>query len=107
MPLRRAPAALVLLLLIPLISTSCLVRRRQIARKGGQVNQALLTADRQTLIDAIAKQFEAIRDFSAEVNMVPALGSTEKNKVTEYKDVRAYILFSKPANIRIIGLYPV
>jgi outer membrane lipoprotein-sorting protein len=39
--------------------------------------------------------------------MIPALGTTEKNKVTEYKDVRAYILFRKPADIRIIGLYPV
>ncbi len=39
--------------------------------------------------------------------MTPALGSAEKNKITEYKDVRAYILFRKPADIRIIGLYPV
>jgi len=87
--------------------TSCLVRRRQIARQGGHVNQALLVADRPQLIDVIAKQYEAVHDFNAEVNMVPALGTTEKNKVTEYKDVRAYILFRKPADIRIIGLYPV
>jgi outer membrane lipoprotein-sorting protein len=39
--------------------------------------------------------------------MVPALGSSEKSKITEYKDVRGYILFRKPADIRIIGLYPV
>ena len=39
--------------------------------------------------------------------MVPALGSAEKNKITEYKDVRAYILFRKPEEIRLIGLYPV
>jgi len=38
---------------------------------------------------------------------VPALGSSEKNKITEYKDVRGYILVRKPADIRIIGLYPV
>ena len=88
-------------------STSCLVRRRSIARKGASVNQALLIADRQTLVNEIARQYNAIHDFNAEVNMVPALGSTEKNKVTEYKDVRAYILFRKPADIRIIGLYPV
>ena len=107
MHFRRVPAVLLLLCLLQLVSTSCLVRRRSIARKGGQINQALLVADRQSLIDAIARQYEAIRDFNAEVNMVPALGSTEKNKVTEYKDVRAYILFRKPADIRLIGLYPV
>jgi len=39
--------------------------------------------------------------------MVPALGSSEKSKITEYKDVRGYILFRNPADIRIIGLYPV
>jgi hypothetical protein len=39
--------------------------------------------------------------------MVPAQGSAEKNHITEYKDVRAFILFRKPADIRIIGLLPV
>jgi hypothetical protein len=39
--------------------------------------------------------------------MVPALGTAEKSKITEYKDVRAYILYRKPGDIRIIGLYPV
>ena len=39
--------------------------------------------------------------------MVPALGTAEKSKITEYKDVRAYIVYRKPADIRIIGLYPV
>jgi outer membrane lipoprotein-sorting protein len=83
------------------------VRRRAIARKGAKVNQALLVADRQSLVEAITRQYDAVRDLNAEVNMTPALGTTEKNKVTEYKDVRAYILFRKPNDIRIIGLYPV
>jgi outer membrane lipoprotein-sorting protein len=90
-----------------LASPACLVRRRAIERKGAKVDQALLVADRQTLVDAIARQYDAIRDLNAEVNMIPALGTTEKNKLTEYKDVRAYILFRKPTDIRIIGLYPV
>jgi hypothetical protein len=64
-------------------------------------------ADQNTLLQAIVRQYDAIRDFYATVDMVPALGSAEKNKITEYKDVRAYILFRKPAGIRIIGLFPV
>jgi len=67
----------------------------------------LLTADKKSLVEAVARQYEAIRDFTATVDMVPALGSAEKNSITEYKDVRAYILFRKPADIRIIGLMPV
>ena len=107
MPLRRPGPILLLCCLIFLASPACLVRRRAIARKGAKVDQALLVADRQSLVDAIARQYNAVRDLNAEVNMTPALGTTEKNKVTEYKDVRAYILFRKPADIRIIGLYPV
>src|SRR5215475_2468243 len=107
MQFRRVPAAILLFCLISIGFTSCLVRRRSIARKGGQINQVLLVADRPALIDAVAKQYEGIQDFNAEVNMVPALGTTEKNKVTEYKDVRAYILFRSPADIRILALYPV
>jgi outer membrane lipoprotein-sorting protein len=89
--------------------TSCLARRRAITRKGAGAakNPALLVANRETLVNEVAKQYDAIHDFSATVDMVPALGSAEKSKITEYKDVRAYILYRKPANIRIIGLYPV
>ena len=78
-----------------------------IARKGASTTQPLLTADRQTLLDSITRQFDAVHDFNADVDMVPALGTAEKSKITEYKDVRAYILFRKPADIRLIGLYPV
>jgi len=88
-------------------STSCLVRRRLITRKGGQPTQTLLSTDKDSLIKEIAQRYAAIQSFNATVDMTPALGTANKGKITEYKDVRAYILFSKPAHIRIIGLYPV
>ncbi|MEO8593497.1 MAG: DUF4292 domain-containing protein [Candidatus Solibacter sp.] len=88
-------------------SSSCLARRRIIARKGASNTQPLLVADRQTLLDKVTRQFAAVHDFNAEVDMVPALGTTEKSKITEYKDVRAYVLFHGPTDIRLIGLYPV
>jgi outer membrane lipoprotein-sorting protein len=86
---------------------SCLVRRRSISQKGAGPNRPLLTADRQTLLDSIARQYQAVHDFNAQVNMVPALGTAEKSKITEYKDILAYIIFKKPNRMRIIGLYPV
>jgi len=104
---RRAPAAILLLCVIPLGLSSCLARRRAFARSGGKPTQPLLVADQSTLVGIISKQYEAIHDFNATVDMVPALGSAEKSKITEYKDVRAFILFRKPGNIRLIGLYPV
>ncbi len=107
MAFRRVAAALLLFCLIPFGLSSCAVRRRVFSRLAGSSPQPLLTADKAALIDVIAREYNAIHDFSATVDMTPALGSAEKNKITEYKDVRGYILFRKPAEIRIIGLFPV
>ena len=107
MPFRRVPIYLALVCLLAVGLSSCMARRRLFARKGATNTQPLLTADRQSLLDSITRQFEAVRDFNAEVDMVPALGTAEKSKITEYKDVRAYILFRRPEDIRLIGLYPV
>ena len=106
MPRRRVRALLLLFCLSALDFSGCFVRRRIITRKGGNATPVLLTADKQTLIDRLAHAYQAIQSFSATVDMVPALGSSEKSKITEYKDVRGYILFRKPTDIRIIGLYP-
>jgi len=107
MPRRRGRALILLLCLSALDFSGCFVRRRIITRKGGKAAPILLTADKQTLIDRLAHEYRLIQNFNATVDMTPALGSSEKNKITEYKDVRGYILFRKPADIRIIGLYPV
>ena len=104
---RRFPAAILLLCLISLGLSSCLERRRAFVRSGGKPTQPLLVADRSTLVDIISRQYAVIHDLNATVDMVPALGSAEKSKITEYKDVRAFILFRKPGDIRLIGLYPV
>src|SRR5271165_4373692 len=81
MPFRRlALPVLVLCLLIAV--PSCVARRRLIPRAAGNT-KALLVADLPTLLAVIAKQYDAIHDFSASVDMVPALGSTEKNHITE------------------------
>jgi outer membrane lipoprotein-sorting protein len=103
---RAAIARLLLLVSLPGL-TSCLVRRRVITRQGNAPVQTLLTADKQTLLQRISAAYSAIQNLNATVDMVPALGSADKGKITEYKDVRAYILFRKPEQIRLIGLYPV
>jgi outer membrane lipoprotein-sorting protein len=90
-----------------LVSSGCLARRRLITRNGKSTVQQLQTATLADLQARISQQFNAIQDFNATVDMVPALGTTEKSKITEYKDVRGYILIHKPNDIRIIGLYPV
>lgn len=107
MLLRRVTVSSLLLCLTSLALSSCFARRRGFTRPGGKTTQTLLLADSDTLLRVISKQYAAVRDFNATVDMVPAQGSAEKNHITEYKDVRAFILFRKPADIRIIGLIPV
>jgi uncharacterized protein DUF4292 len=106
MELRRV-AATVALSCSVLMLGSCLARRRVITRGKGTPALKLLTADRQTLLARIAQQYESIQTLNATVDMVPAVGSVNKGKITEYKDFLAYILFRRPSEIRIIGLYPV
>jgi outer membrane lipoprotein-sorting protein len=107
MVFRRVPVVLFLLCLISLELSSCFARRRLISRPGGKAAPRLLVTDQAALIGRMAAQYNAIRDFSATMDMVPALGSAEKSHITEYKDVRGYILARKPDDIRVIGLYPV
>jgi hypothetical protein len=106
MGLRRVIAA-VALLCSGLVLTSCLARRRVITRNKSTPTQTLLTADKASLLKLMESQYQSVETLSATVDMVPAVGSVNKGKITEYKDVRAYILFQKPAEIRMIGLYPV
>jgi hypothetical protein len=107
MPRRRAVTSVLFLYLFSSALCSCVVRRRLISRRGANPTQTLQVADRDFLIEAVNRQYHAIHDFNATVDMVPALGSAEKSKIIEYKDVKGYILFRKPASIRMVGLYPV
>jgi outer membrane lipoprotein-sorting protein len=87
----------------------CLVRRRVITRPTtatGQPRQ-LITASREDLVRRLQNQYDAVRAINATVDMTPALGSVYKGEITEYKDIRAYVLIRKPTDIRIIGLAPV
>ena len=49
-------------------STSCLVRRRNITRKGGQPTQTLLNADKASLIKEIATIAESLPEDGSKKN---------------------------------------
>lgn len=105
--LRRVPVAILLFCLICCVLSSCVAHHLPFGRAGANPNQKLLTADQQSLVEAIARQYNAVHDFNATVDMAPSVGSVEKNQITEYKDVRAYIYFRKPAELHLLGLAPV
>ena len=107
---RFAPA--VLALILGLLCSSCIVRgglrpiRRKSDKKTGKVLD-LMTATRDELNARIARIFGAIDSFQATVDMTPSVGSVYKGQITEYKDVRGFVLFRKDAEIRVLAQYPV
>ena len=107
---RFAPATLALLL--GLFCSSCIVRgglrplRRKRDQKTGKV-LGLKTATRDELNARIARIYGSIDSFQATVDMTPSVGSVYKGAITEYKDVRGFVLFRKPHEIRVLAQYPV
>ncbi len=99
------------LLAIVLSTPGCLWHRTKIVRGGGTapkgVNVALMSATNDQLVQRLHKIYDSTLTFSATVDMTPATGSVYKGEITEYKDIRAYVLYRAPRDIRVIGLAPV
>jgi outer membrane lipoprotein-sorting protein len=111
MPNTRRHVPVALALFLGLTSTSCLYTKRVILRHGKKVSAGtapvLLTSTRDELNTRIANIYNALKSFQATVDMTPSIGSVYTSSITEIKDVRAHILFRKPAEIRILGQLPV
>src|ERR1051326_6269489 len=66
-----------------------------------------MVASRDELVARIADWNRKIESFQGTLDMTPSTGSVYKGQITEYRDIRGYILFRRPENIRVIGQYPV
>lgn len=66
-----------------------------------------MVATRDDLVARVADLNKKVQSFQATVDMTPSTGSVYKGEITEYRDIRGYILFRRSETIRIIGQYPV
>lgn len=89
--------------LIPL--TGCLFRTHTVQRTitTAPLKQATL-AD---LVNRINSDAEKIKTLNATVDIATSVGGAKKGKVTEYQEIRGYVLLRKPGMLRMIGLFPV
>jgi|SRR6516165_3565492 outer membrane lipoprotein-sorting protein len=93
------------LFLATLPLTGCLFRSRKVER---QLNpNPLRSATQQELMDAINVQSGRIRTMQATVDIDTSVGGENKGTVTDYKEIRGYVLARKPAMLRMIGLFPI
>jgi outer membrane lipoprotein-sorting protein len=101
---RKSPFLSFLLFLALLPSMGCLFRTRPVE---DQYSKApLKESTQQGLIDAINQQAEAIRTLKATVDIDSSAGGIKKGHVTDYKEIRGYILAKKPDELHMIGLMP-
>jgi outer membrane lipoprotein-sorting protein len=102
MRLRLARALFLLLAVLPL--SGCLFRSRKVER---QLSTApLKSATQQELVNAINLQAARIRTMQATVDIDTSVGAGN-GTVTDYKEIRGYVLARKPAMLRMIGLLPI
>ena len=98
-------SAVVLLLLATFPLGGCLFRTHHVDQP---INLgALKTATKAELISYINSQASKIQSMQATVDIATAVGGAKKGKVTEYQEIRGYVLARKPAMLRMIGLLPI
>ena len=101
--LRRIYAVSLVLATLPL--SGCLFRSRKVERQFSTV--PLQTATQQQLVDAIDAQAAKIQTMQATVDIDTSVGGENQGKVTDYKEIRGYVLARKPAMLRLVGLMPI
>lgn len=103
MRLRCIYAVSLILATLPL--SGCLFRSRKVERQFSTV--PLQSATQQALVDAINAQASKIQTMQATVDIDTSVGGVNKGKVTDYKEIRGYVLARKPSMLRLIGLMPI
>jgi len=85
--------------------TGCLFRTRTIERR---VSSApLKSATQQELIDYVNQQASRIQSLQATVDIDASAGDEQNGRITDYKEIRGFILARKPAMLRMIGQMPI
>lgn len=101
--LRLTSILLVAMAAVPL--AGCLFRTRKVDRQFSNV--PLKSASQQDLIDYINTQAAKIQSMQATVDINTSVGDQKNGKITDYQEIRGYVLARKPAMLRMKGLLPV
>jgi outer membrane lipoprotein-sorting protein len=100
---RRYRALLVFLAVLPL--GGCLFRSRIVDRP--MSTAPLKSATQEQLIEYVNTQASRIHSMQATVDIDTSVGGEKKGKITDYEEIRGYVLARKPAMLRMIGLMPI
>src|SRR3984885_12006319 len=86
-------------------SMGCLLRTRPVEETYSKA--PLKESTQSALIDIINQQAKKIQSLQATVDIDTSAGGAKKGQVTDYKEIRGYVLARKPAMLHMIGLLPI
>ncbi len=93
-------------LAVALIGESgCLFRSRPVTVRMSTAQ--LQSANQQELVQRVNDQAAKIQTMTATVDIDASVGGAKKGKITDYQEIRGYVLARKPAMLRMIGLFPI
>src|SRR5882724_10997114 len=99
----RLRIAFLFLAILPL--SGCLWRSHKY--KPTASTAPLKTATQAELIDYINGQSAKVLSMQATVDIDTTVGGAKKGRVTDYQQIRGYVLARKPSMLRMIGLLPI
>jgi outer membrane lipoprotein-sorting protein len=82
----------------------CLFRTRPLDRQ--MSDRPLKAATQQDLIEYVNSQAAKIQSMQATVDIDASAADLKNGRVTDYKEIRGYVLARKPAMLRMKGLLP-
>jgi outer membrane lipoprotein-sorting protein len=85
--------------------TGCLFRTRPVEETYSKA--PLRESTQAELIAIINQQAQKIQSLQATVDIDTSAGGAKKGHVTDYKEIRGYVLARKPAMLHMIGLLPI
>jgi Domain of unknown function (DUF4292) len=104
--IRRSVLGRLLVLSLAILPTAgCLFRTRPVEEKLSTV--PLKTSTKQELIDVIDRQAAGIQSLKATVDIDTSAGGVKKGHVTDYKEIRGFVLARRPASLHMTGLMPI
>lgn len=85
--------------------SGCLFRTRKVDRQ--LTSAPLKSATQQELIEYVNSQAAKIQSMQATVDINASVGDQKNGRITDYQEIRGYVLARKPAMLRMKGLLPV
>lgn len=85
--------------------TGCLFRTRVVERPVSTM--PLKSTDQAQLLAYINSQAAKIQSMQATVDIDTSVGGEKKGRITDYQQIRGYVLVRKPEMLRMIGLVPI